>query len=573
MKAMKRILFITLCLCLALCTMSMGVLADETGSITIKDANLSSATVSGKTFNVYKVFNATVSGSNTSYSWYLDTDGDNLFYDFFFGSNGIVRDNANNASVQEAVAYINDLSDNVELSQFADDMHEYIVEKNIAPVATCTAESNVSSVKISDLTYGYYLVYDNTELSGAAVRSSVMLTNVNPDAEIFLKANRPSINKYVLENDGTTYGKGTSSMIGENVKFRIVTHVPSHMMYETYKFRIEDKLPVGLNLLDETIKVYNISKADYSKNMTLGDENLLDELKYDLDKNATDEYDFKVDFTKSMTGSSALEVDSILIVEYAAHVTVDILPQAPNVNTATLIYNNDPTNLDSTGEVFDTANVYSYQMVLTKFAEDANGAIINKRLAGAEFKLYKIDENNETLIKFTKKPVNVDGLTFNKYIVADEHITNGITEVLQVHDQGEETITLSGLNYGGYLGDITIFGLSEGVYKLVETKSPDGYILPDHPFMITINDTIGELGYVGQLQVTTEHSGQGAGHIVNAVAKSESILTVWAEITNTPGSALPETGGMGTTLFTVIGLVLMCAAGVFFAMKRRSHAK
>jgi len=110
--------------------------------------------------------------------------------------------------------------------------------------------------------------------------------------------------------------------------------------------------------------------------------------------------------------------------------------------------------------------------------------------------------------------------------------------------------------------------LSEGKYELVETKAPDGYILPDAPFSIEIVDAIGELGSVGTLSVTSSHTGSGG--IVNTNGMGEQILTVWADITNAPGSALPETGGMGTTLFTVLGIILMAGAVAFFTLRKRS---
>jgi LPXTG-motif cell wall-anchored protein len=117
---------------------------------------------------------------------------------------------------------------------------------------------------------------------------------------------------------------------------------------------------------------------------------------------------------------------------------------------------------------------------------------------------------------------------------------------------------------------VYIFGLSEGKYELVETKAPDGYILPDNdePFVIEIVDEIGDLGSVGRLSVVSSHDGPGS--ITNTNGMGEKILTVWAEITNEPGSALPETGGMGTTLFTVFGILMMAGAAAFFTSRKRS---
>lgn len=573
MKAMKRILFIAMCICLALCTMSMGVLADDTGSITIQNPTHSSATVAGKTFNIYKVFNATTDGTSTSYSWY-EKDDVIPFYDFFYGENGVVEKNKVNGNVMGAVNYIMDVQKtqgNIGVSQLAEAFHNYITSNEIDFVKTVmvdadTQDKKTTSVKIDDLTYGYYLIYDNTTLAtGAqatsAVRSAVMLTTVNDNVVVTLKANRPEINKTILENDGTTYGKGTSSMIGDTVCFKIETLVPSHTMYSDYRYYINDKLPTGLELIDETIKV----KCQVG---TAEPKTLIENTDYVLSKPGDDGADFKVDFTDKMNGDEQFDINDKLIIEYEAKVTSDLPAKQVAVNKAILTYSNDPTNDSSLGTTSSEANVYSYQMILSKFAQDTNGVLKNVRLSGAQFELYK----DETLISFTTaSETTADGKTFTKYIVAESG-TSGATTTLTVHNQGDATITLpSGIiNEGGHLGDLYIFGLSEGTYNLKEITAPDGYILPDQPFVLNIEDTIGEMGYVATLEFSGSHAGSGS--IVNTNGYSDS-HTLTADITNTPGAALPETGGMGTTLFTVIGLVLMCAAGVFFAMKRRAHAK
>ena len=85
MKAIQKILAALVCLCVVCsCAVIAVSAAETTGSITIQNPSNSNATVAGKTFNVYKIFNATTSGNNTSYSWY-EKNGEIPFYDFFYG--------------------------------------------------------------------------------------------------------------------------------------------------------------------------------------------------------------------------------------------------------------------------------------------------------------------------------------------------------------------------------------------------------------------------------------------------------------------------------------------------------
>ncbi|MBP3706933.1 MAG: SpaH/EbpB family LPXTG-anchored major pilin [Clostridia bacterium] len=568
MKAIKKILAVIVCLCVVCsCAVIAVSAAEATGSITIQNPSNSNATVAGKTFNVYKIFNATTNGNNTSYSWY-EKNGETPFYNFFYGEwenskheivAGVLG-KQDDGNVQKAVEYLADKNSggsNFELSQVAEKLHDYIVATGATTyIDPVKAGDTATSVNIPNLSYGYYLVYDDTTLAGSAVRSAVMLSTVNKDAIITLKANRPQILKQVEENNGT-FGKGTSVNIGETITFKITTAVPSHTLYTTYKYFIEDTMADGLELIADSIKVYQ------------GDSLLTKGTDYTLTL-AQGTVDFKVDFTASMNVPGKFAIDDTLTVVYDAKVTDSI--EKANQNIAKLTYSNDPTNDESIGSVSDIANVYSYQFVFTKFAQDTNGILTNVRLSGAQFNLYKVVGGSDVLVKFTtrNKTINIDGTDHNitEYVVAEDASAPGATEVLETCNEGEATITLSHLNYGGHLGDIAIFGLAEGTYKLVETKAPDGYILPNDPFVIEIVDEIGALGSVGTLNVTGSHTGSGS--IVNTNGMAENILTVWAEITNKPGSALPETGGMGTTIFTVLGIVMMVGAVAFFTSRKRS---
>ena len=569
MKAIKKILAILVVLCVVFsCGALAAIAAEPTGSITIQNPGNSNATVAGKTFKVYKIFDATTSGNNTSYSWYKD--GGNIpFYDFFYGANGIVGQNVENGNVQGAVQYLaekNSGGNNFELSQVAEKLHDYIVEKNIAYVEKITASDTATSVTVSDLSYGYYLVYDDTDLSGdgtSAVRSAVMLSNVNKDAVITLKANRPQILKQIKKHN-EEYGKGTSVSIGDTVTFKITTVVPSHTLYTDYTYYVEDVMHDGLVLDVDSIKVYQ-NDIELEGDFTLTTTGL------------SEGVDFKVDFTALMNDDDKYEIGDELVIIYDAKVTNAIQAQKANQNTAKLTYSNDPTAPTSTGSVSDVANVYSYQFVFTKFAEDTHGVLTNVRLAGAEFKLFRVVEGQEDqLITFTTIEKNHESIeeggqatTYTQYVVAEGN--TGSIDTLTTHNEGKATISLGHLNMGGHLGDVSIFGLAEGTYKLVETKAPDGYVIADKPFEIKIEDQIGELGSVGTLTVTGQYDGE-IGNIVNTNGIAESILTVWAEITNRPGSALPETGGIGTTLFTVLGVILMAGAVAFFISRKRNSA-
>ena len=569
MKAIKKILAILVVLCVVFsCGALAAIAAEPTGSITIQNPGNSNATVAGKTFKVYKIFDATTSGNNTSYSWYKD--GGNIpFYDFFYGANGIVGQNVENGNVQDAVEFLaekNSGGNNFELSQVAEKLHDYIVEKNIAYVEKITASDTATSVTVSDLSYGYYLVYDDTDLSGdgtSAVRSAVMLSNVNKDAVITLKANRPQILKQIKKHN-EEYGKGTSVSIGDTVTFKITTVVPSHTLYTDYTYYVEDVMHDGLVLDVDSIKVYQ-NDIELEGDFTLTTTGL------------SEGVDFKVDFTALMNDDDKYEIGDELVIIYDAKVTNAIQAQKANQNTAKLTYSNDPTAQTSTGSVSDVANVYSYQFVFTKFAEDTHGVLTNVRLAGAEFKLYRVVEGQEdqlitfTTIEKTHESTEEGGqaTTYTQYVVAEG--STGSIDTLTTHNKGEATISLGHLNMGGHLGDVSIFGLAEGTYKLVETKAPDGYVIADKPFKIKIEDQIGELGSVGTLTVTGQYDGE-IGNIVNTNGIAESILTVWAEITNRPGSALPETGGIGTTLFTVLGVILMAGAVAFFISRKRNSA-
>lgn len=101
-------------------------------------------------------------------------------------------------------------------------------------------------------------------------------------------------------------------------------------------------------------------------------------------------------------------------------------------------------------------------------------------------------------------------------------------------------------------GTINIAGLGAGTYNLVETKAPTGFNQLTAPVIITIAD---------DGTITATYNGE--------TLENASDLF---EIENNAGSVLPSTGGIGTTIFYIIGAILVIGAGVVLVTRRRMSA-
>ena len=113
-------------------------------------------------------------------------------------------------------------------------------------------------------------------------------------------------------------------------------------------------------------------------------------------------------------------------------------------------------------------------------------------------------------------------------------------------------------------GMFYIKGLDSLVYKLEEIKAPAGYNKNEYPLPVTLNATF-EGQNLKTLSCTAENT---------LSANSEQLKEgkVSADVYNTPGNALPSTGGMGTTLYYIVGAMLLLGSSVIFSLKRRNEA-
>ena len=222
-----------------------------------------------------------------------------------------------------------------------------------------------------------------------------------------------------------------------------------------------------------------------------------------------------------------------------------------NVNEATMIYSNDmnqPLPQDhsqiKTATLTSSAAVYTYQATFTK-VDSATKA----PLGGAEFYLFR----NRT----------INGELKPYYAVIDEN-TNYITDWVTDKARASKLISAP-VDSTDQLADgtFTVKGLDSLSYHLEEYKAPSGYDKMKENVLFTIAAPVENQQLVGTLTLT-----------VDGVTTNGDINTgiVSGQVNNTAGKVLPATGGMGTTIFYIVGGVLVLGAAAAFVMKRRNEA-
>lgn len=198
-----------------------------------------------------------------------------------------------------------------------------------------------------------------------------------------------------------------------------------------------------------------------------------------------------------------------------------------NLNRAKLQYSNNPRNVESKGEtVWDNVVVFTYQVVVNKYA---NSVAENNKLKGAEFTL-------------TKK------------------LKDGTTKDIAVAKSQD------GVRF-------TFKGLDDGEYTLTETVTPEGYnTIEPITFNVSANHEINWDGTGNRSALLESLTGnKGTGEITFTSDKGTGALTT--DIINKSGTVLPSTGGMGTTVFYVVGGGLMAVAVVLLVTKKRMENK
>ena len=382
-----------------------------------------------------------------------------------------------------------------------------VIAKNTATSAGTLSGTNAAPATISTLEDGYYFVKETTASLPDSAYSRFMLTLVD-ESTIDAKSVMPTVEKKINAS-GSMVDANTAS-IGDIVKYVVTSAVPDTTGYNKYFFEFTDTMSKGLSY-ENDMKIYinGTELTDPVKfkitQTTSGTDTVIKVLIYDM-----------TPYTKG---------DSVKL-EYSAKVNSGVdLTINGNPNKVSLKYSNNPSysytgdpDSEPSGQTpEDKVVTYSTTLEIRKTDETGN------KLTGASFKAEKL----------------VGGVW---------------TEIL-----AETAVDTE--------GKIILEGLGEGQYRITETKAPTGYNKITTPITLTIGKVMNATDTT-KLDHWTYTQDTHTNAVTGAEAGANPVVGI-TTVANKQGITLPSTGGIGTTIFYVVGGILVAAAVILLITRKR----
>lgn len=461
-------------------------------------------------------------------------------------------------------------------SQKLDVIKKYVNLDSEAMAATQTEDAD-GNVTYTNLPTGYYLVKDKNGSVGANdVYSTYVVEVTDGTLTVTRKGDVPTVDKKIVEDEETKDVNEAS--IGDTINFKITGTLPSNIAdYKEYTYLFTDTLSKGLTYNEDSIEVCIMNgtgKIDVTQYFYKGAS---------AEANGTTLTvgisDLKA--LGNLTPSVMINNNSQIIVTYNATLNENaVIAGTGNDNKVKLNYSNDPNNSGEgtttpppkdpgeptkpNGETPESRTV-TYTTELTILKNDGGGKV----LTGAEFTLtgngvnivlvatdeFKEDANgNYWKLKdgtyTTDEPNTSGGDNSDSY----ESITTKYSKITRTVAKGTNQVETKVVGAVDANGLVTFKGLGAGIYTITETKTPAGY------------------NTISPVEFTLTFDSASTGFISNngsvKVGEDNMLDTT---IINQSGSTLPSTGGMGTTIFYVLGGILVVGAGVLLVVRRRMN--
>ena len=382
---------------------------------------------------------------------------------------------------------------------------------------------------------GYYLI-KNTSVGEGEVFTDYILRVVG-DVTVNPKSGKPTLDKQIRHNETGLWGVVGDNQIGDTVEFRTLTTVPIVSGYTQYTYVIHDEMSAGLTS--------NV-RSNEDVTIKVNDETVLDKKYYTVTVDGTNANKFTVtvDVLNAIKDGKMVEGNTLYtyytgILNEKAKVYND----GKQDNKAYLEYSNNPHDNTTTNKTPEKV-VYDWTFKMgVKKVDGADGT----PLTDAKFVLSK--NGNCSL-----------------GTIGDDGTPSTTTDLINLIENSDGSYTVAPAGYTGSVvnvmtaGDITINGLDDAtVYYLYETKAPAGY---------------NRLTAAVRFEITATYSDAGDNCTsVTATVNNDVQSSVSVNVRNNKGSTLPSTGGIGTTIFYVIGGGLMAVAAVLLVTKKRMNNK
>lgn len=434
---------------------------------------------------------------------------------------------------------------------------------------------------------GYYVITDEFTNSGAVVDGdSVSRTMVYlvQDQIVAPKTITVEPDKKIKEDN--TGKEDNEASIGDVITYQLSGTIPDMAGYNNFKYVLVDTASVGLK--------QNLKKGDILTG-GIGEKDQQTKLVVPLDPAVTVKYEVMSDPVKNADGTSTVRIAVQNAIQYnnAAYVgkwfyvDIDATLNAdavtgvnPNTNKVVIDFSNNPNHEydgtpdfvpdDPKGTTVDkTVNTFTTSLTLTKTDKDT-GAV----LTGAEFKLESTNSANVGYVTGQEYVVDANGTW---YKLADGAYTetaptadtankyDSTTTKYKLVTVDKTTYTAAQTETQAFVdanGKVIFTGLGVGNFKLTEVTTPDGYNTLD-PIEFSVTWT-----KEGGFKVTLSEAATEAG-----ITISDTNGLLASTIPNSKGSLLPSTGGIGTTIFYVVGAVLAIGAGILLVTKKRMSVR
>jgi len=439
--------------------------------------------------------------------------------------------------------------------------HKYLGDAVATSGAQTTNDAGNLGYEIAGLPAGYYLFKDRDGVvqNEGDFYTKYIVRVVKSDT-INVKGQGVNVDKSVNDTLGGTYTEYEDADVNQTLYYKWTGVLPNNLLsYDEYYYKFVDTMSKGLKFV-RFEQVY-IEGADGDPIYTIMDVTDEDTANDSMPAGIT------VEGIADVTGENdnqvfSLEIENLfdlfphllpshkIVVKYSTIVTRDALIATSMPNKVEIEYSNNP-NGEGTGiTVPDVAHAFTFEINVDKY----DAADPTKKLEGVEFVLYreKIGENQEIVKHYaqviTEEMVEAGESINGKVVDADDiGVVYGYTT-----DRSQASVLDTDEN-----GAIQITGLDAGYYYLEETKTNDGYNLLDTPVQIEILPTYTVNGDECTVTVNYEVDARDQG----------SSNTVG--VRNSKGSTLPSTGGIGTTIFYIVGALLVLVAVVVLITKKR----